>query len=571
IYDSFWVAEVKIYFSSLKFPSVKEQKWRIHLRRLRPRNEFEVFSWAPIDRNNPSFLGQGGIIIIPHKIKSAKRINFLPYFVLSQNGYRKNLKYLTDRIKFSNMGITIKWNIFSDLICDFTINPDYAQIETDAPQIDVNNPYALYYLEKRPFFMEGKELLETPLNLIYTRSILSPIYAFKITGKFSEKEILFLSAADKYTSYIIPSEDKSWVVFMNNLSFLNILKIKKEIINKESYIGLLLAHREVSDTTKRFQSFNRLFGFELKSRFYTHYYINYEFGYSNVKEPRESIVCEEFNGENLNGFSHFFNAKIGFKYFNSFLKYVNISPTFRSDFGYITKNNFRSITKGAGFNLYPNKLGITSTYLIFIFSREENFRKIEKRRSLGPRIEFHFKGQNIFFIEYYSIPRYLYRGKNFDNLFEFSVVNINSYFKKISWKLRNIFRRTINYSTLTPAYSYSFIFSSSINLIKNLQVEWSVERYYLYEKPWKFMIYDETSIVNKIIYQFMPSLRIRNIFQFYTGTKNLGIFPLFSYEPNPFTVFYIGANVNTMKLDKPFGIKGHNHQIFLKFQYLFKI
>ncbi|MEN3046696.1 MAG: carbohydrate binding family 9 domain-containing protein [Candidatus Hydrothermales bacterium] len=65
IYDSFWVAEVKIYFSSLKFPSAKEQKWRIHLRRFRPRGESEVFSWAPIDRNNPSFLGQAGIIIIP--------------------------------------------------------------------------------------------------------------------------------------------------------------------------------------------------------------------------------------------------------------------------------------------------------------------------------------------------------------------------------------------------------------------------------------------------------------------------------------------------------------------------
>ncbi|MEN3046697.1 MAG: DUF5916 domain-containing protein [Candidatus Hydrothermales bacterium] len=300
------------------------------------------------------FLGHQLIeIILPFWDKQGS----LLFLVLSQSGYRKDLKYLTDRIKFSNTGLTVKWNIFLDLICDFTINPDYAQIETDAPQIDVNNSYALYYLEKRPFFMEGKELLETPLNLIYTRSILSPIYALKLTGKFSEKELIFLSAADKYTSYIVPSEYRSWVAFTNNLSLLNILKIKREIINKESYVVLLLAHREVSDrANKRFQSFNRLFGFELRSRFHTHYYIHYEFGYSNVREPRESTICEEFNGENLSGFSHFLNTGMLFKYFNSFLRYTSISPTFRSGFGYITKNNFHSITAGIGFNFYPDKL-----------------------------------------------------------------------------------------------------------------------------------------------------------------------------------------------------------------------
>ncbi|MEN3046698.1 MAG: hypothetical protein ABDH49_06940 [Candidatus Hydrothermales bacterium] len=177
----------------------------------------------------------------------------------------------------------------------------------------------------------------------------------------------------------------------------------------------------------------------------------------------------------------------------------------------------------------------------------------------------------MFFIEYYSIPHCFYGGKEFNNLFEFSASNINSYFKKISLELKNIFRRTINYSNLTPAYSYYLIFSSSINIISNLTVEWRVERYFLYDKPWKSTIYDETTLVNKITYQIMPSLRFRSISQFYTRTKNLVIFPLFSYEPIPFTVFYIGANVNVAKLDKPFGIKGSNHQIFLKFQYLFKI
>lgn len=171
-------------------------------------------------------------------------------------------------------------------------------------------------------------------------------------------------------------------------------------------------------------------------------------------------------------------------------------------------------------------------------------------------------------MEYFKTNKY-YGGKHFSNLYEIMIGNTNSSFKWLSFDFRNIFRRTINYSTLTYAYSYHLIFSPSIIFSQNLTFFTNFERYFLYKTPWRFKIYDETTFRLGILCHFTSLLRFRLITQFYTYTKSLVFSPLFSYEPSPFTVFYFGANLNTIKYR--FKLEGESYQIFLKFQYVFNI
>ena len=78
-------------------------------------------------------------------------------------------------------GLNFKWGLTSDMVLDSTYNPDFSQIEADMPQIDVNQRYALYYPEKRPFFLEGKDYFDTPFELVYTRTIVDPQWGVKLT------------------------------------------------------------------------------------------------------------------------------------------------------------------------------------------------------------------------------------------------------------------------------------------------------------------------------------------------------------------------------------------------------
>ena len=80
-------------------------------------------------------------------------------------------------------GFNAKYGLTSNLTLDGTYNPDFSQVEADAGQIAVNERFALFYEEKRPFFLEGTEIFTMPKNLVYTRSIINPVAGAKLSGK----------------------------------------------------------------------------------------------------------------------------------------------------------------------------------------------------------------------------------------------------------------------------------------------------------------------------------------------------------------------------------------------------
>src|SRR5512137_2910809 len=87
--------------------------------------------------------------------------------------------------------------VFTNLSIDATVNPDFSQVETDATQVTVNERFALFYPEKRPFFLEGIELFSTPNQLVYTRQIVAPLVGGKLTGKFGRMNVAYLTVKDK--------------------------------------------------------------------------------------------------------------------------------------------------------------------------------------------------------------------------------------------------------------------------------------------------------------------------------------------------------------------------------------
>src|SRR5690606_19291606 len=80
-------------------------------------------------------------------------------------------------------GLDVQWGITPNVIFNGTLNPDFSQVEADSAQLDVNNQFALFFPERRPFFLEGQDLFEDPFGLVYTRNVADPDYGAKVTGK----------------------------------------------------------------------------------------------------------------------------------------------------------------------------------------------------------------------------------------------------------------------------------------------------------------------------------------------------------------------------------------------------
>jgi hypothetical protein len=123
-----------------------------------------------------------------------------PVMVISENGARasEDAPFVRDPVDFKP-GLNFRAST-TNVTLDTTLNPDFSQIEADAAQVTVNQRFALYYPEKRPFFLEGIDLFATPNQLVYTRRIVDPVAGAKVTGKFGAWNVAYLGTKEQDSS-----------------------------------------------------------------------------------------------------------------------------------------------------------------------------------------------------------------------------------------------------------------------------------------------------------------------------------------------------------------------------------
>ncbi len=103
-----------------------------------------------------------------------------------------------------NPGFTARWGFTPNMMLSAAVNPDFSNIEADNAQMDINTQFALYYPEKRPFFLEGADLFRTRMRAVYTRTLADPSGGIKMTGKEGKNTVGFFSARDELTNILMP-------------------------------------------------------------------------------------------------------------------------------------------------------------------------------------------------------------------------------------------------------------------------------------------------------------------------------------------------------------------------------
>src|SRR3989441_1850388 len=187
--------EVRIPFKSLRYQARQPQDWSINVLREVKHSGFED-SWYPARRANASFIAQSGTLSGLTGMHRGLVVDLNPEATGKASGARTASGYQYD-MGNPQVGANARWGVSDNLTLNGTIKPDFSQAESDAGQLAFDPRQALFFPEKRPFFLEGSELFRVPQNLIYTRRIVQPVAAVKLTGTTFGTDIGLLSAVDQ--------------------------------------------------------------------------------------------------------------------------------------------------------------------------------------------------------------------------------------------------------------------------------------------------------------------------------------------------------------------------------------
>ena len=238
-------AELRIPIKSLRFPEASEQDWGLQVQRSIRRTGYSQ-SWAPITSEQANRLAQSGTLEGLRGLDPGMFLEVNPTVVASRTGsFDESLGRLAHESPNGEAGLNVTYGITSNLRLDGTFNPDFSQVEADAGQIVVNERFALFLPEQRPFFLEGSEVFSMPERLVYTRSIANPVGAAKISGKVGSFNVAYLGAVDDVGSGSGVESAKPIV---------NLLRFKRDL-GGSSTLGMVY-----TDRTDPGVDFNRVVG-----------------------------------------------------------------------------------------------------------------------------------------------------------------------------------------------------------------------------------------------------------------------------------------------------------------------
>jgi uncharacterized protein DUF5916 len=236
--DYGYEVEVRIPFKSLRFQPAQEQRWGINVTRQVQHSGAED-SWAPAKRANASFLAQSGHLVGLTELRRGLVLEFNPSLTSRTTGAPGAAGW-----EYSGgspeLGGSVRWGVTNNLNLNATANPDFSQVESDEGQFQFDPRNELFFSEKRPFFLDGIEQFTTPNSLIYTRRIVQPVAAAKLTGKGFGTEIALLSAVDDPA--VSPTGEDHPIY--------NLLRLQRDL-GAQSRLGVVYTDRIVGNNYNR--------------------------------------------------------------------------------------------------------------------------------------------------------------------------------------------------------------------------------------------------------------------------------------------------------------------------------
>ena len=233
------------------------------------------------------------------------------------------------------VGADAKWLPNAGTIVDATINPDFSQIESDVAQISANERFALFYPEKRPFFLEHLDLLQMPIQAVYTRTITSPLWGARLTGKEGGTNYTVLAAEDRGGgTVVIPGPVFSDSAPQDFHSFVGLARVRQDL--GPSFGGLFAAGRAIEGG-----GYNAVGGGDFQWRPNAEDVVTGQYLYSVTRNPDRPDLYAGWVGQRLSGFGATAQWSHSSSTWSWIASYTDFGDGFRDDEGFVPQVGYR--------------------------------------------------------------------------------------------------------------------------------------------------------------------------------------------------------------------------------------
>lgn len=555
IYDWGYFVELKIPFKSLRFPRGKDiQGWGFNITRFIEDNQETnfLFFW---DRTDRSWMTQEGKLIIDAPIKPGLHLEWVPYISTLKNK-EKDLEL--------NGGFSFKYGINTDSTLDLTLNPDFSHIEADAWQIDINRRYAIYYDEKRPFFLEGKEIFKSPLELFYSRRVYTPRFGAKVTAKTGNSSFGLFSAYDTASFRHVDDIKKGG----KEKAFATVFRYKYEF-KKENYVGLF-----ITDKRGEGSSYNNIIGLDAHLK---HKNFISDFQAVTAKTDQEDQEDQEGRSpgqrEKRTGQAYYGSFSYADEHLQASVFTEQYSPGFDAQMGFVDRVDIRRYGALLGYDFLPEKSYFLQGGPRFNYEYAIDWRGVvqDKRANFRFICKTYKNTMASVFLEK-NFERYEGVGYDKDIIWGFSVQSAPS--KYLSFCASYILGDDVQYEEQYLGYKKSFKFTSTILPMPRLSILADWDSAYIYWGKGEELAKKSNVFRVKLTYLFNRSLSVRTIWEYNDFKKNHYGDVLLAYEYTPGTVFYLGYSYDSEKEIVAKDIRENRvikdyYTIYFKFSYFF--
>ena len=571
--DDGYSAEFMIPFSELQLPDTEIQQWKVGFIRKSyqagVQTVFASFKNLPAETCYACQADEEVLLGSPDEIY---RSYLYPYIFINQFGNRPVKKFKVQNPDYE-IGITGLYDLTRSSSIEYTINPDFSQIESDAPVIMENQTFALSYPEKRTFFLEGSELLKSDTQTVYTRSITNPLGAIKYTNQGENNSIYFLQATDTDSPYLAAGQYRS---FLGNAgkSKVTIGRFKKNLGNK-SHIGLIATNRDY-----QIGGSGSVVEFDSLINFLDDYILDLNYAKSDTQEGQIDFIGSEdmfagktyaMDGESFSGVAKNFRLRRAVDQSNWGVRFKDVSPTYRAHVGFVGRNDYKSRNYWYG-RTYRSTGTIRRINFNWNNRNRLNYRNQKTQEFYQFRVEletdFNFTGQ---------IEWQVKASEKFDDI---------QYGKQTEFEIRGQYHPSESFFT-----SFEIEKGDSIAYrIDNPEIgdatEYNLYNVFRFSDNFKIALgHRYSELKNKVTgeefyageinrfeidYQIDGALSTRTIIEKNDFSEDYFLEALIQWKPNPYTIFYAGGT-QFYKEPNPFSdnLRLETSQIYAKFQYFY--
>ena len=570
ITDYGYEVEFKIPFSSLNFPEGAPQKWKLMLsRKLYNKGlESRYLNYKKIDGAGCIICQSTDSYLVENIVKKNKK-RLIPSFTTNSVRQKNSEGNMNEEPINSDISIGGEYELNGNTF-EFTINPDFSQVEADQSKININSTTALRFEERRIFFNEGKDFLSSDLSTVYTRSINNPDYAMKVYNRGEKHSYYFLDAEDAQTPIIVPGYQRSYSGLLGK-SHANIFSYNYNI-EKGQNIGFLATNRDFEEGGN-----SSLFSLKGNFLFNEIYNTRFELVSTAMDEPISDIInttnvskehTYNLDGESFEGYGGVFGISRDTENWSTRYYFATKSPNYRSDLGFTTENNWKKHSvehkykyRSDGFVRKGNveiRKDLMQDYDGVIIDQET---VLSARVELKNQFNVNFSWDNSHKI---SQEGFVFNDVK-DYNFGVSYSPSEKFWMRFGYDWGDSVARNIDIPELGKRTNYSF--NSSFQISDQFRLQYNFRKNQLENQTTKENYFSGYITSLKGTYQLDKDSFFKVVHEYNNFNDDSYTQALFQWQPDSATIFYFGGTIDQEDIEGTWEVEGS--QIYMKLQYLF--